>query len=84
MCTFAKKYDIFFMKINRIKEILDEKGISQTWLAKKKLNKSFNTVNSYVCNRSQPTLETLLTIAKILNVDVRLLIENNEDEQLDK
>ena len=50
----------------------------------KKLNKSFNTVNSYVCNRSQPTLETLLTIAKILNVDVRLLIENNEDEQLDK
>ena len=71
------------MKINRIKEILDEKGISQTWLAKK-LNKSFNTVNSYVCNRSQPTLETLLTLAKILNVDVRLLIENNEDEQLDK
>ena len=71
------------MKINRIKEILDEKGISQTWLAHK-LNKSFNTVNSYVCNRSQPTLETLLTIAKILNVDVRLLIENNEDEQLDK
>ena len=71
------------MKINRIKEILDEKGISQTWLAKK-LNKSFNTVNSYVCNRSQPTLETMLTIAKILNVDVRLLIENNEDEQLDK
>lgn len=71
------------MKINRIKEILDEKGISQTWLAKK-LNKSFTTVNSYVCNRSQPTLETLLTIAKILNVDVRLLIENNEDEQLDK
>lgn len=50
----------------------------------KKLNKSFNTVNSYVCNRSQPTLETLLTIAKILNVDVRLLIETNEDEQLDK
>ena len=71
------------MKINRIKESLAEKGISQTWLAKK-LNKSFNTVNSYVCNRSQPTLETLLTIAKILNVDVRLLIENNEDEQLDK
>lgn len=80
---FCKEIRYVFMKINRIKEILDEKGISQTWLAKK-LNKSFNTVNSYVCNRSQPTLETLLTIAKILNVDVRLLIENNEDEQLDK
>ena len=80
---FCKEIRYVFMKINRIKEILDEKGISQTWLAKK-LNKSFNTVNSYVCNRSQPTLETLLTIAKILNVDVRLLIENNEDDQLDK
>ena len=60
------------MKINRIKEILDEKGISQTWLAKK-LNKSFNTVNSYVCNRSQPTLETLLTIAKIGSFNHQLL-----------
>lgn len=80
---FCKEILCIIMKINRIKEILDEKGISQTWLAKK-LNKSFTTVNSYVCNRSQPTLETLLTIAKILNVDVRLLIENNEDEQLDK
>lgn len=41
------------MKLNRIREVLDEKGISQTWLAKK-LNKSFNSVNSYVCNRTQP------------------------------
>ncbi len=43
------------MKLNRIKEVLDEKGISQTWLAKK-LNKSFNSVNAYVCNRTQPNL----------------------------
>lgn len=65
------------MKLNRIKDVLEEKGISQTWLAKK-LNKSFNSVNSYVCNRSQPTLETLNDIARILGVDVRTLIENNE------
>ena len=61
------------MKLNRIKEVLDEKGISQTWLAKK-LDKSFNSVNSYVCNRSQPNLETLLQISKILNVDMKDLI----------
>jgi transcriptional regulator with XRE-family HTH domain len=67
------------MKLNRIKEVLDEKGISQTWLAKK-LNKSFNTVNSYVCNRSQPSLETLSAIARILEVDIRKLIENRDDE----
>lgn len=61
------------MKLNRIKEVLDERGISQTWLAKK-LDKSFNSVNSYVCNRSQPNLETLLQISKILNVDMKDLI----------
>ena len=61
------------MKINRIKEVLDEKGISQTWLAKK-LNKSFNTVNAYVCNRTQPNLETLREIANILDVDFNKLI----------
>lgn len=65
------------MKLNRIKEVLDEKGISQTWLAKK-LDKSFNSVNSYVCNRTQPNLETLLQISQILNVDLRDLIANQE------
>lgn len=71
------------MKLNRIKEVLEEKGISQTWLAKK-LKKSFNSVNSYVCNRSQPTLETLNEIAQILGVDVRTLIENKENDRFDK
>lgn len=65
------------MKLNRIKEILDEKGISQTWLAKK-LDKSFNSVNSYVCNRTQPNLETLLQISQILNVDLKDLIADKE------
>lgn len=66
------------MKLNRIKEVLDEKGISQTWLAKR-LDKSFNTVNAYVCNRSQPNLETLLQISEILSVGLRDLIsEPNE------
>lgn len=66
------------MKLNRIKEVLEEKGISQTWLAQK-LNKSFNTVNSYVCNRSQPNLETLLKIARLLNVNLKDLIPDNEE-----
>jgi len=65
------------MKLNRIKEVLDDKGISQTWLAKK-LDKSFNSVNSYVCNRSQPNLETLLQISQILNVDMKDLIADQE------
>jgi transcriptional regulator with XRE-family HTH domain len=59
--------------MNRIKEVLDEKGIKQVWLAEK-LGKSYNMVNSYVQNRRQPSLEVLYQIAKLLNVDVKDLI----------
>lgn len=58
------------MKLNRIKEILEDKGITQTWLAKK-LGKSFSVVNAYACNRQQPPLETLYEIAEILQVQMR-------------
>lgn len=61
--------------MNRIKEVLDEKGIKQTWLAER-LGKSFSIVNAYVCNRRQPSLELLFEIAKILGVDVKDLIDN--------
>jgi transcriptional regulator with XRE-family HTH domain len=59
--------------MNRIKEVLDERGIKQIWLAEQ-LGKSFNMVNSYVQNRRQPSLETLYKIAEILKVDVKDLI----------
>lgn len=62
--------------MNRIKEILEEKGIKQTWLAEK-LGKSYNMVNSYVQNRRQPSLDILNEIADILDVDVRVLIISN-------
>lgn len=64
--------------MNRIKEVLEEKGIKQVWLADK-LSKSFNTVNGYVQNRNQPTLEVLYDIAKILNVDIKDLIVSNKE-----
>lgn len=59
--------------MNRIKEVLDQRGIKQVWLAEK-LNKSFNMVNSYCQNRRQPSLEVLYEIAEILNVDVSELL----------
>ena len=64
---------------NRIKEVLEERGIKQTWLAER-LGKSFCIVNSYVCNRRQPSLDVLFEIAKILDVDVRCLLTNTEKE----
>ena len=62
--------------MNRIKIVLEDKGIKQIWLAQK-LGKSFNTVNGYVQNRQQPSLKTLGEIAKILEVKVTDLIDKN-------
>ena len=61
--------------MNRIKDVLEQKGIKQKWLAEQ-LGKSYNMVNSYVQNRRQPSLEDLYKIAEILGVEVKeLLIE---------
>ena len=59
--------------MNRIKEILKEKGISQAWLAKK-LDKSYNTINEYARNVRQPSIEDLYRIAKILDVNAKHLL----------
>jgi len=64
--------------MNRIKEVLKEKGIKQIWLANK-LGKSYNMVNGYVQNRQQPRLEVLNDIAEILDVDVRKLLVGNKN-----
>lgn len=62
--------------MNRIKEVLEEKGIKQIWLAEK-LDKSYNMVNGYVQNRQQPRLEVLYEIAEILNVSVKDLLKED-------
>ena len=64
--------------MNRIKKVLEEKGIKQKWLAEK-LGKSYNMVNGYVQNRQQPRLEVLFEIAKILDVDPKVLIKTEKD-----
>ncbi len=66
--------------MNRIKEVLDAKGIKQTWLAEQ-LEKSYNMVNSYVQNRRQPSIEDLYRIAEILEVDVKELLISKKDKE---
>ena len=62
--------------MNRKKEVLDAKGISQTELANR-LGKTINMVNLYATNKVQPPIPVLYQIADILNIDVReLLIPN--------
>ncbi|HCM2158363.1 TPA: helix-turn-helix transcriptional regulator, partial [Vibrio parahaemolyticus] len=59
--------------MNRINEVLEEKGVKQVWLAQE-LGKSYNMINSYVKNRRQPSLEDLYRIAVILNVEAKELL----------
>jgi putative transcriptional regulator len=66
-----------WFKMNRIKEVLKEKGISQTWLADK-TGKSYNTINEYARNKRQPSIEVLFTIAEILNMEAKELIEKRD------
>jgi len=68
----------FLAIMNRIKEVLIEKGIKQVWLAEK-LSKSYNMVNSYVQNRRQPSIEILYEISDLLQVDIKDLIISNKE-----
>lgn len=63
--------------MNRIKEVLESKGLTQTWLSDT-LGKSYNMVNSYAQNRRQPSIEILFEIARILKVEPKELIGNLE------
>ena len=64
--------------MNRIKKVLEQKGIKQIWLAEK-LGKSYNMVHSYAQNKRQPSLEDFYKIAEILDVEVKeLLIERTD------
>ena len=63
--------------MNRIKEVLEQKGIKQIWLSEQ-LGKSYNMVNSYAQNRRQPSVEDLYKIAKILTISVKELLVEHE------
>ena len=66
----AKKNNKEPLKLNRLKLILVEKGISQTEFANM-LKVDRNTISRICNNRSQPTLKFLFEIAYALDLDVR-------------
>lgn len=66
-------------KINRLKIVLVEQGKTGKWLAGQ-LGKNEATVSRWCSNTSQPSLEMLMKIAVILNVDARRLINNGIEE----
>lgn len=64
-----------FDDINRIKEVLGERGIKQTWLAEQ-LEKSYNMVNKNVQNRQQPRLEVLYQTSRKMNLTPKKLLND--------
>ena len=63
---------------NRLKVVLAEQNKSGKWLALQ-LGKTENTISRWVRNINQPTVEQLFDIAKVLNVDVKSLLNSNND-----
>ena len=60
-------------RINRLKVVLVEQNRTGKWLAEQ-FAKNQATVSRWCSNSSQPSLEMLVKIASILNVDPRELI----------
>lgn len=60
-------------KLNRLKSVLADKERTSKWLAEQ-LGKDKTTVSKWCTNSSQPDLETLINIAKLLDVDVNEIL----------
>lgn len=68
-------------KVNRLKVVLVEKNKTSKWLAET-LGKDPATVSKWCTNTSQPSIETLLEIARLLEVDIKdLLVESSANRQ---
>lgn len=68
------------MKLNYIKEVLDEKDFQSKWLAEQ-LNITEITVSRWTSNKRQPHLEQLFAIANAINVSPRELINDPQSLQ---
>lgn len=63
--------------LNRIKEVLVSKKMTQVWLASE-LGKNINTVSAWSTNRRQPSLEDLYRVSVLLDVDIRELLNSTK------
>jgi len=64
-------------KINRLGEVLEEKGIYNREIAKY-LNKSEETISRWIHNHRQPSVTDLYAIAEYLKIDIRSLLHPTE------
>lgn len=62
--------------LNRLKVALVERKRTSKWLAVQ-MEKSETTVSRWASNKSQPSVEQLFEIARILDMDVKDLLNSN-------
>ena len=67
--------------INRLKVVLAEKKRTNKWLSEQ-LGKDQATVSKWCTNNAQPSLEMLLKIAEVLDVDVKELLHSSKEEPM--
>ncbi|MBD5311480.1 MAG: helix-turn-helix transcriptional regulator [Bacteroides sp.] len=67
-------------RINRIKVALVESGKTGKWLAEQ-IGKNEATVSRWCSNKMQPSLETLVRISELLDIDVKDLIVSNKQSR---
>lgn len=63
--------------INRLKVVLAEQGRTNKWLATE-LSKNETTISRWCTNEVQPTVETMLQIAELLNIDIKELLNSTK------
>ncbi len=80
--TKIKPEDVAKKDINRIKIVLVENKRTAKWLADQ-LGKDPATVSKWCTNSSQPSLETLVQVADVLDVDVRSLIVQTKKSRIE-
>ncbi len=64
-------------KLNRLRVVIAEKNLSNKWLSEQ-LGVGQATISKWVTNSSQPNLEMLIKISKLLEIDVNDLIRFDE------
>ena len=71
-------------KLNRIKGALADAGRTNLWLAEK-VGRDPVTVSKWCTNTTQPSIETFLEIARLLEVDIKdLLVESDVNRQFSR
>ena len=69
----------YAMELNRLKIVLVEKKRTGKWLAEV-LKKNEATISRWCTNESQPSIETLFEIAKVLDIAVKDLLVNSKEQ----